>query len=192
MDSDKISNWIQVAPNIGILAGLILVGLQMQQNTDLLRMQLLKDEATSYLSTESTILGENYAEVYAKSITDPKSMTVADMRIEDTMLWSHGVFRWSNTYRLYEFGLVEEEQWKSEVTRDLPFLYGSPYGRAWWDKISADLEADYADPEQQAFVPKALKKYIDERVKKIRPQVTALNHFAKIQENLDKYLEEKP
>ncbi len=56
MDSNKFSNWLQVAPNIGILAGLILVGLQMQQNTDLLRMQLLKDEATSYLSTENTIL----------------------------------------------------------------------------------------------------------------------------------------
>ena len=192
MDSNKISGWLQVAANIGILAGLILVGLQMQQNSDLLRMQLLKEEATSYLATESVILGENYADVYAKSITDPKSMSIADMRIEDTMLWSHGVVRWSNTYRLYELGLVEEEQWKSEVTRDLAFLYGSAYGRAWWDKVSADIEVVHADPERQAFVPEELLKYIDERMKKIPPQATPLNHFAKIQENLDKYLEESP
>ena len=189
MESSRVGYWLQVAANIGILAGLALVGFQMQQNSDLLRMQLLKEEASSYLATEAVILGENYAEVYAKSVTDPKSMSIADMRIENTMLWSHGVFRWVNTYRLYELGLVDERQWKSEVTRDVGFFFGNAYGRAWWDKVSADIKEVIADPEQPTFVPEELLNYIDERVRKIPINENPQNHFAKIQENLNKYLE---
>ena len=36
MDFTKTSNWLQVTANLGIVAGLILVGVQLKQNADLL------------------------------------------------------------------------------------------------------------------------------------------------------------
>ena len=36
MNTGKFNNWLQIAANLGILIGLILVGFQMRQNSELL------------------------------------------------------------------------------------------------------------------------------------------------------------
>ena len=191
MDSNKLSNWLQVGANIGILVGLILVGLQMRQNSGLLRMQLMKEESASYLSTESAILGDNYADVYAKSINDPKNMTLAEQRIEETMLWSHTVFRWTSTYRLSEMGLVETQQWKSEVSRDAGFFFSEPYGRAWWDTFYDYSMIVSEDPNHEAYVPIELLEYANTHINLI-PMHQTTDAFEKLKENLDKYMKNPP
>ena len=37
MDSNKLSNWLQVAGNFGLLAGLVLVAVQINQNSEQLK-----------------------------------------------------------------------------------------------------------------------------------------------------------
>ena len=45
MESSKLGYWLQVGANIGLLAGLILVGFQIQQNSQILRTQVITEEA---------------------------------------------------------------------------------------------------------------------------------------------------
>jgi len=188
LNSQKFGNWLQIAANTGIIAGLILVGLQMQQNSRLLQMQLLKDEATSYLDSEMAIIGDQYADVYQKSIEDPRNMTLSDMRIEESMLWGHSLFRWTNTYRLSELGLYEETQWKSEVNRDAPFFFGSPYGRAWWDTVYQNQLKRIQNSDTESFVPLELLEYVQEAVQTI-PINNTEEFFNDVKRNLEKYLD---
>ena len=89
MEFTKISNWLQITANVGIVGGLLLVGVQLQQNADLLKTQLLYEESIRMVELETKVVGENAAKVWAKSLTDPRNLTLEEQRIMEALLWSY-------------------------------------------------------------------------------------------------------
>ena len=184
MDTNRFGGWLQIGANVGLFAGLILVALQMQQNSSLLKLQLTRDDALNYVDAEMGFIGENYAEVWQKTVENPRSLTLSEMRIEDAVLFAHGLNRWINTYRLYEAGLMDEVQWKSEVNRDARTLLGSPFGRAWWDEMyetNENYEGEYN------YFPKEVFQFVEEELQR-NPVNYAEERFERIKKRLDKYL----
>ena len=131
MNSGKLSDWLQIAANIGIIAGLLLVGLQLKQNSDLLKTQLLYEESSRLVDLETQVVGETGAEVWAKSISDPENLSLAEQRIMEALLWSY-VEQLRSTRLLGQLGLLEDAEWKARVRSDTGFYLGNKYGRAWW------------------------------------------------------------
>ena len=83
MDFSRLNSWLQVSANIGIVLGLVAVGVQLKQNADLTRVQLLYEESNRVIDLELRVVGEQAAEVWAKSIDDPENLTLAEIRIMD-------------------------------------------------------------------------------------------------------------
>ena len=177
MESSKLGYWLQLWANVGILAGLILVALQMRQNEDLLRYQLLKQEGDSYVSTEMAIAGEDYAGVWTRIQMDPHNADLQDMRIMESSLWGLSVYKWLNNYQLYSVGLMTEQQWKSAIDTDVGFGFGNPYARGWWD---AYLEG-YADD-----LPEEFREYLDEQIRSVPLDATS-KYFDAIRRHTAKY-----
>ena len=88
MDFEKLNKWLQVSANIGIVLGLVLVGIQLRQNSDLARIQLLYEESNRAIDLETAVVGEQSAAVWAKSIEAPEDLTLAEIRIMEALLWS--------------------------------------------------------------------------------------------------------
>ena len=137
MNSSKLSDWLQIAANTGIIAGLLLVGLQLKQNSDLLKTQLLYEESKRLVDLETQVVGENGAEVWAKSISDPASLSLAEQRIMEALLWSY-VEELRATRMLGELGLLDDTDWKTRVRSDTAFYLGNRYARAWWANFKED------------------------------------------------------
>lgn len=175
METSKISNWVQIGANVGIFAGLLLVALQMQQNSQLMRLQLLKEEANNYIASEFSIAGESYAEVFQKMLEEPENLSLSEMRVMESKLWGHNVQRWWGNYRLYEAGLVEASEWKAQIDADLPFAFGNPYSRAWWDVFRT-----------YGFLPEELADYIDSKVEE-SPLNGTVEYYRDVQIELSKY-----
>jgi hypothetical protein len=135
MKSQKLSNWLQIAANVGIVIGLLLVGVQLKQNSDLLKTQLLYDESRRAVDLETLVVGENGAEAWAKSISDPKNMSLPEQRIMEALLWSF-VEQLRSTRLLAELGLLEDEEWRLRVKSESAFYLGNDYGKAWWESYS--------------------------------------------------------
>lgn len=131
MNSSKLSDWLQIAANIGIIAGLILVGLQLNQNSKLLKTQMLYEESGRLVALETQMIGELGAEVWAKSISDPQNLTLAEQRVMEALLWSY-IEQLRSTRLLGELGLLEDAEWRARVESDTDFYLGNQYGRAWW------------------------------------------------------------
>ncbi len=55
MDSSRLNHWLQVSANIGIVLGLVLVGVQLKQNSDLTRIQMLYEESQRAVDLELQI-----------------------------------------------------------------------------------------------------------------------------------------
>jgi hypothetical protein len=144
-----------VLANVGIVVGLILVILQMDQNEKLLRVQLLNQYSDSYIAADTTFAGENLPLSWQKSIQQPENLTLAEMRILEPQTFSP-LMRWLNLYNLAEAGILDESVWKSEVSTDVGFYFGTPYGRAWWDHYSNAFEI--------AFLPLEVKELINQEM----------------------------
>ena len=43
MDSEKITRWLTLAANVGVIAGLVLVAVQINQNTQITKAQIAND-----------------------------------------------------------------------------------------------------------------------------------------------------
>lgn len=135
MNYGKLNDWLQVAANVGIVLGLLLVGVQLKQNADLLKTQLLYEESQRAIELETKVVGENGAEVWAKSITDPASLDLAEKRVIEAILWSF-VEQLRASHMLAELGLLDDTEWRTRVTSDAAYYLANPYGRAWWTNFS--------------------------------------------------------
>jgi hypothetical protein len=149
MDGQKIGGWFQIASNIGILGGLILVGIQLHQNSEILKTQVMTDESRRIVEKEWVLVGEEGARVWAKSIERPNDLNLQEHRIMDSILWT-GLENFRHAHRLAAQGLVDID-WKSRVSNETAFYFGNPYGRGWWINM-----------RKGTAIPQDLKQAIDE------------------------------
>ena len=105
MDSIRAGYWVQVAANVGILAGLLMVGVQINQNSELVREQLDHATWTDNLNLHLAMMGENPAAAVAKAIENPSALTVEETRILDAYLAYWALAEVREIY-LYDRGMI--------------------------------------------------------------------------------------
>ncbi|MBV1930837.1 MAG: hypothetical protein KUG71_03895 [Porticoccaceae bacterium] len=153
LSSDRLSSWLTVGANVGILAGLILVAVQIEQNSELVRMQLVNDGnlASNQLWVSAT--GEKPLEALAKSIENPEELTFAEFLVVDLFLFSNMNLLYRN-YELAREGIFDENEWQASVEALAPYFIANKFGRIWWrEEASA-----FFSPEFSAFVNKQLEE----------------------------------
>jgi hypothetical protein len=174
MDKQAVGRWLQIASNIGILGGLILVGFQLHQNSEILKTQVMTDESRRSVEAEWLLVGEEGARVWAKSIERPNDLNLQEHRIMDSILWT-GLENFRHAHRLAAQGLVDID-WKSRVSNETAFYFGNPYGRGWWNNIregnvvSQDLRQ--AIDETLESNPNRTLDYYSSMIKEIQIQTT--------------------
>jgi len=155
VDISKLGNWLQVGANVGILAGLILVSIQISENTRISKVELTARSFEIAMQHDLTKMGENPADVYARSLNDPESLSTSDIFVLDTAMWFWHDFHSRLEYLLSQ-GLVDEGGWFEILDYHAEHTYGgSPIKKALWEQKMAAGFA-FADWE----------KYVDDRVVK--------------------------
>lgn len=152
INSDRLNRWLTLGANVGILAGLILVAMQIDQNTQLARTQLVNEGNIALNELWGTVAGENPMQAVAKSIENPQSMTFADFLVAD-MILSANITLMYRKYELAQEGIFEDAEWKKEVERLVPWFLANDFGRTWWREEEGLLLA----PEFVAYVDKQLE-----------------------------------
>lgn len=173
MEISKFNHWLQISANIGIVAGLLLVGIQLKQNSDLLKTQLLYEESNRAIEMETQVIGENAARVWAKSLTEPQNLTLEEQRIMEALLWIYAEHLRA-TRLLATLGLLDDDEWRLRVRADSGFFYGNRYAAAWWKNYKAGNEV----------VPQDLIDAVDARLADVSVDNT-LEYFGRQLEYLD-------
>lgn len=158
---DGINKWLQLAGNLGIVLGLLLVVVQLKQTADLTKTQLLYDESQRQIELETKVVGEEGARVWAKSLTEPAQLTLEEQRIIEALLWSF-VEQLRAAYMLGELGLLDDGEWKTRVRGETGFFLANPYARAWWSNFS----------ESNEILPPELIAAVDERLAELQDNYT--------------------
>ena len=143
MESSKVGYWLQVGANIGILAGLILVGFQINQASYLVRVQLASDQASDRMATMDNMLGENPAEIFAKSLISPDQLTDAELVAMDSWMTRELVYA-RRVRQLVDAEIYPVDAW--ETHRDvIDYAFASKFGRTWWKQSRVQFVR--SDPE---------------------------------------------
>lgn len=154
MDLERVSGWLQIAANVGILGGLVLVGFQLQQNSEILQAQMMSAESRSVIDQEMQVIGEQGAAAWVSAMSDPKNVSAEHHRIMEAIFWS-AVESWRHIEELSNLGLADVDP-RTRVTQEAPWYFGNSYGRAWW--ITRRAESALSD-ELKVVVDEAVKKY---------------------------------
>ena len=67
MDIEKLNRWLTLGANVGVLAGIIFLALEIQQNSRLARLQFEDERRVTWQQGELVVFGDSIAHVWENS-----------------------------------------------------------------------------------------------------------------------------
>ena len=147
MNIDKLNNWLTLLTNIGVLAGILFLGFELNQNTASLRVESYRNQSEGLTEMYSTALGSEIlfaamAKVgYFPASCSVNPNSVAALTNEENLaltLWfrAHLVRLDSEVFQ-YNEGTLDQSYFRTQV---LPALADFV---PWWEEFNPDL-VEYA------------------------------------------------
>ena len=88
MNTDKINQWLMLGANVGVLIGLILVVLEINQATVTTKAEMLTSYQNRWVELDHSMQDADFAQAWAKAIESPDQMTTAEMIQVGGLLWA--------------------------------------------------------------------------------------------------------
>ncbi len=166
MNTTKLSPWLTIIANLGLVAGMVLVAYEINQNSQLARTALVNEGNIASNEFWANLMGDTPSDVIAMAVECPEAMTYSDFMVMDAFLYSGMNFLYRN-YQLAQEGIFTDEDWKEEVERYSAWYLGNPFGRAWWEaegEIFNEKEfLDYVDLQLEGTVKDSYAYYLEVR-----------------------------
>jgi len=111
LDFDRLNRWLTLAANLGVLAGIFLLVIELKQNTESAELQA----AQSYvaLSHELDFRLVDDPSLIALFSTSPDKRTPEELRRLDR--WYFGSLRtWENGYYLHSKAVLDDDLWSGQ------------------------------------------------------------------------------
>lgn len=126
---DKMNQWITIVTNLGVIAGFIIIALQLQQNTKALNVQADSLAFSAELATYIALMGENVSEALVTAENEPAELT--DTQISEVSGYiSTKLAQVDRAFEHYQKGLLTDEKWR--LTRQSAIaVLDWPFGRAY-------------------------------------------------------------
>jgi len=151
--ADRLFRWLTLGANLGVLIGLVLVIVQINQNTQLARSTYRSEGNVVANQIWANMMGDRIGEAIEKSVECPDELTHAEFMALDAYLFTsiNMIYR---DYQLAQEGLYSDADWKGTVDLYVQWYLANPFGRAWW------LE------EAKTFFPDEFTTYVDAQLNK--------------------------
>jgi len=143
MDTDKLNRWLTLGANIGVLSGLILVALQINQNSEIAKAQLANDYYLADMQLELSMMGEDPIQAWVTAVYSPKKMTQEEAAVLDRF-FNFGLVQLNRLRKLEELGLADEELVLERVGY-LQWHLGNAVGQKWWATSKRFYPEEFAD-----------------------------------------------
>lgn len=141
MDLSDLNSWLGIIANVGVIAGLVLVALQIRQNTEITKAQVANDWFLADMQLELAMMGEDPARSWAKAVFSPEDIDRYDAAVLDRY-FNFGLVQVQRLERMHELGMADE-RWKERVNY-LRWHLGNEVGRKWWAHFRGEFADDFA------------------------------------------------
>ena len=153
-NSERVNSWIAIMANVGILTGLVLVAIELNQNTEQLALELEWQVNERMIENNRALLGDNPTPIYVKSIMNPEELTYEEFQVASAFVLNFlGV--WEDRNFLYQAGLLSDQDWKRFIDDDISLTLGYRFAQELWTTTKRLFE-----PELVQYVDEKLP-YVD-------------------------------
>ncbi len=168
MNLAKNTSWLNILANVALLAGMLLVAYEINQNSQLARVALVNEGNVASNQFWANVMGENPAHVISMAVECPEAMSYSDYIAMDAYLFTGMNFLYRN-YELAKEGIFTEEDWQALVEVYTGWYLGNPFGGAWWDEegqyFFADEFVNHVDKQLEGTVEDSYVYYVAVRTR---------------------------
>jgi hypothetical protein len=130
MNTEKYTRWLTLAANVGVIGGLLLVAVQINQNTEITKAQLANDYYIADMQLELSMMGDNPAKSWVKAVYSSGELTQEDAAVVDRY-FNYGIVQILRLLKMRELGLADEDWVKNRISY-LDWHLGNEVGQRWW------------------------------------------------------------
>lgn len=130
MKKIELGQTITILANIGLLVGLTLVSIQINQSTAIAEAQLASDYFLADMQLELSMMGDDPISSFVKAVYAPGELTERDAGVLDRY-FNYGLIQVDRLVQMRDAGLADAEL----VNRQVDYMkwhLGNPAGRTWW------------------------------------------------------------
>jgi hypothetical protein len=141
VESGKLSNWLQIQGNVGLIAGLVLVAVQIQENTDATKAQMASEGFATNVALKLAVVGENASSALSKAIDRPDALTTEEMVVLTNLQEANFLVRARNEW-IDDLGygvstLLNTAEGNAAAT--VWEYLDTPFGLAWWQEVKGGM-----------------------------------------------------
>ena len=151
MNADNVNKWLTLSANIGVVIGLVLLIVEIGQNTEMMRAQINQSRTDTAISQQQAIFNSDYipALLAKRNRGEPFS---EEERIRYTTLFRSGNRNQDNNLWQYNQGFLGENIPRSIRDFARAVIGGSEIGITTWDSQKYTYTDEYV-----AFVEEAIE-----------------------------------
>ncbi|WP_370338888.1 hypothetical protein [Parvularcula marina] len=131
MNVDKINRWLTLGANVGVVIGLIVLIVELRQNSSLTRAAMEIELTAVQSDLELRMSAPDISAVWMKSVYHPEELTLVEIKMMEGPLVAV-TQQIDHLMNMQEAGLVSRSRVESHVRNIAPFYFGSRFAQNWW------------------------------------------------------------
>lgn len=161
---ERLNRWLVLAANLGVLAGLIVLTVEIRQNAELTRADMESRKNDVLVQIELSLADPEIGAAWIKSVRSPETMTDLELRAVESHLVAL-MLQWDYMFNMEQGGLVSRDEARRHIQNTAPFYFGSRHAKNWWRWQEAGWEGtpmfEIADPIVRALDDNFMADYLD-------------------------------
>jgi hypothetical protein len=153
LKSERIATWLTLLANLSVLVGLILLALEMHQNTSITRA-VLHQEIMSYARDHFELLvtdeNEKLASIVFRGESDPESLSAVELD-KFLLFTAYRMGGWEATFVHHDEDLLLDRHWELWDRWYSSLLDRGPGYKRWWEATRHGYDSRFQDHVDRAF-----------------------------------------
>lgn len=140
----ELGQTVAILANVGVIAGIIFLALELNQNSKQLALELEWQINDRIIQNNRDLMGENPTPIFIKSIVAPTELTYEEFTVAGALVFNF-LSTWEDRYFLYQAGLADEEDWKGYIDDDIDLTLGYGFARVFWEESKGFFEPEFVE-----------------------------------------------
>jgi hypothetical protein len=115
MEAHKVNSWLTLGANIGVLIGIILLVIELDQNREMIRAQT-RNDISHQLWDHLGMVANNSQLASVKRRAEAGEELSEDETLQQFLLFTANKRLWENIHYQYRQGMFDEEEFEAERT----------------------------------------------------------------------------
>lgn len=131
MNVDKLNRWLTLGANVGVVIGLIVLIVELRQNSSLTRAAMEIELTRVQADLELRMSSPDMSAVWMKSVYHPEDLTLVEIKMLEGPLVA-ATQQFDHLMNMQAAGLVSRRRVEGHIRNSSPFFFGSRFAQQWW------------------------------------------------------------